>query len=78
MCADHAGEERRPRTRRTNDEEDRCIHGGELGLADLRAWAKQHLAPYKVPTLLRVVAEIPRNSMGKVVKPDLVADLVGV
>jgi malonyl-CoA/methylmalonyl-CoA synthetase len=42
-----------------------------LELDALRSWAKQHLAPYKVPTLLRVVAELPRNSMGKVVKPDV-------
>jgi len=40
-----------------------------LGLDALRAWAKQQLAPYKVPTLLRVVADLPRNPMGKVVKP---------
>jgi malonyl-CoA/methylmalonyl-CoA synthetase len=53
-----------------------ALHAGAaLDLAELRAWAKQHLAPYKVPTLLRVVDEIPRNSMGKVVKPDLVARL---
>ncbi|MDX2168434.1 MAG: long-chain fatty acid--CoA ligase, partial [Deltaproteobacteria bacterium] len=43
----------------------------ELDLDGLRTWAKQHLAPYKVPTLLRVVDELPRNPMGKVVKPDV-------
>lgn len=42
-----------------------------LGLDDLRTWAKQHLAPYKVPTLLRVVSDLPRNPMGKVLKPDV-------
>ena len=46
--------------------------GAALELADLRAWAKRHLAPYKVPTRLRVVADLPRNPMGKVVKPEVV------
>ena len=39
-----------------------------LDLEALRAWAKERLAPYKVPTLLRVVDELPRNAMGKVVE----------
>jgi malonyl-CoA/methylmalonyl-CoA synthetase len=42
-----------------------------LDLAALRAWAKERLAPYKVPTALRIVDALPRNPMGKVVKPDL-------
>src|SRR5262245_40551288 len=45
--------------------------GATLDLDTLRAWAKQHLAPYKVPTLLRVLPELPRNAMGKVLKPDV-------
>jgi malonyl-CoA/methylmalonyl-CoA synthetase len=44
-----------------------------LDLDALRAWAKQRLAPYKVPTLLRVVDDLPRNPMGKVVKPEVAA-----
>jgi len=47
-----------------------------LELSDLRAWAKARLAPYKVPTLLRVLDALPRNPMGKVQKPD-VARLFG-
>ena len=42
-----------------------------LALAALRTWAKERLAPYKVPTLLRVVEDLPRNPMGKVVKPEV-------
>ncbi len=45
--------------------------GEALDLPALRTWAKQHLAPYKVPTLLHVVADLPRNPMGKIVKPDV-------
>jgi malonyl-CoA/methylmalonyl-CoA synthetase len=48
----------------------------ELTLDELRAWAKQRLAPYKVPSVLRVIDELPRNAMGKVVKPDLVKRFV--
>jgi malonyl-CoA/methylmalonyl-CoA synthetase len=44
------------------------VAGATLDLDALRQWAKQRLAPYKVPTLLRVVADLPRNPMGKVVK----------
>jgi malonyl-CoA/methylmalonyl-CoA synthetase len=35
----------------------------------LRAWARERLAPYKVPALVRTVADLPRNAMGKVTKP---------
>ena len=45
--------------------------GATLDLDTLRQWAKQRLAPYKIPTLLHVVAELPRNSMGKIVKPEV-------
>ena len=41
----------------------------ELDLEDLRSWSKQRLAPYKVPTRLLVLDSLPRNAMGKVVKP---------
>jgi malonyl-CoA/methylmalonyl-CoA synthetase len=45
--------------------------GCALDLPSLRAWGKDRLAPYKVPTLLHVVPELPRNAMGKVLKPDV-------
>ena len=35
----------------------------------LRLWLKERLAPYKVPSRLLTLAELPRNAMGKVVKP---------
>lgn len=44
-------------------------HGSSLDLEGLRSWAKERLAPYKVPTRLAVVNELPRNAMGKVTKP---------
>jgi malonyl-CoA/methylmalonyl-CoA synthetase len=44
-----------------------------LSLEELQRWAKSLLAPYKVPRALRPVASLPRNAMGKVVKPEVVA-----
>ncbi len=40
-----------------------------LDLDELREWARSRLSRYKLPTLLRVVNELPRNPMGKVSKP---------
>jgi malonyl-CoA/methylmalonyl-CoA synthetase len=45
--------------------------GASLSLDDLQQWAKSYLAPYKIPRALRQVPELPRNAMGKVVKPDV-------
>ena len=42
-----------------------------LALEELQRWAKQRLAPYKVPRALRCVAALPRNAMGKVTKPEV-------
>ncbi|MEJ7734843.1 MAG: AMP-binding protein [Polyangiaceae bacterium] len=41
----------------------------------LRAWARERIAPYKVPREVVVQASLPRNALGKVVKPDLVRSL---
>ncbi len=40
-------------------------------LAELQAWARQRLAPYKLPRDLRRVDSLPRNAMGKVMKPEV-------
>ena len=45
--------------------------GAELALPELQAWARDHLAPYKLPRDLRAVSALPRNAMGKVTKPDV-------
>ncbi len=44
----------------------------ELTLDALRDWARDHLAPYKIPRDLRV-AKLPRNAMGKVMKVEVAA-----
>jgi malonyl-CoA/methylmalonyl-CoA synthetase len=46
--------------------------GEVLTTADLRTWAKERLAPYKVPHHMVAMAALPRNAMGKVVKPEVV------
>lgn len=44
---------------------------GALTLDRLRDWSRERLAPYKMPSRMIELAELPRNAMGKVVKPDL-------
>jgi malonyl-CoA/methylmalonyl-CoA synthetase len=43
----------------------------QLTLAVLQAWAKERLAPYKIPRALRSVPALPRNAMGKVTKGEV-------
>jgi malonyl-CoA/methylmalonyl-CoA synthetase len=45
--------------------------GAGLTVDGLRGWAAERLAPYKVPSRVHFVDELPRNALGKVVKPDL-------
>jgi len=44
----------------------------ELTLAALQGWARERLAPYKIPRALRCVSALPRNALGKVMKPEVV------
>ncbi len=43
--------------------------GAGIELEELRAWGRERMAPWKVPTRLAVVVDLPRNAMGKVTKP---------
>ena len=43
----------------------------DITLEDLKGWCDGKLSSYKVPKELRVVDALPRNAMGKVVKPSL-------
>jgi malonyl-CoA/methylmalonyl-CoA synthetase len=49
-----------------------CKPGHVLDIDGLRNWGKEQLAPYKLPTLLRLMDALPRNPLGKVTKPVLV------
>jgi malonyl-CoA/methylmalonyl-CoA synthetase len=45
----------------------------ELSLVELQEWARERLAPYKLPRDLRSIPALPRNAMGKVMKPEVAA-----
>jgi len=47
--------------------------GAMLTLSELDLWARDRLAPYKIPRALVCVEALPRNAMGKVVKPQVAA-----
>ena len=42
--------------------------GASIDLEELRDWASDKLARYKLPTRLLLLSSLPRNSMGKVAK----------
>ena len=44
---------------------------GDMRVEDLKSWCDGKLSSYKVPKQLQVVDALPRNAMGKVVKPSL-------
>jgi malonyl-CoA/methylmalonyl-CoA synthetase len=48
---------------------------GECAEDALRGFAKERLAPYKVPKQVVLMKELPRNAVGKVMKPELVKRL---
>ena len=45
--------------------------GHDLARESLRGWARDKLAPYKLPQVVRLVDSLPMNAMGKVVKPEV-------
>jgi len=47
----------------------------EVETEALRAWCKERMAPYKAPRQVFVMPALPRNALGKVVKPELAAAL---
>jgi len=49
--------------------------GATCTSVELRSFARERLAPYKVPKDIVFLAELPKNALGKVVKPDLVRQL---
>ncbi|CAH1994149.1 unnamed protein product [Acanthoscelides obtectus] len=47
----------------------------KMTLEDLRRWAGEYMPKYSLPSILKIVNEIPKNIMGKVNKKQLVEDL---
>jgi malonyl-CoA/methylmalonyl-CoA synthetase len=48
------------------------VPSAEAGGEDLRAWLKTRLAPHKVPKEIHLADSLPRNAMGKTMKPEVV------
>merc|ERR1712029_27728 len=49
-----------------------CVEGDDtLDLAEVNEWAKEKLPKYSLPTLLKLMEEIPKNAMGKINKKEL-------
>jgi long-chain acyl-CoA synthetase len=46
--------------------------GEELSEAELKAYCKEHLAPYKVPTHYEFRSELPKTTVGKILRRELV------
>jgi len=44
---------------------------GDPDMAQLKDWAKQRLAPYKLPRRWLKVTTLPRNAMGKIIKSEI-------
>jgi malonyl-CoA/methylmalonyl-CoA synthetase len=43
----------------------------QVTVRELYEWAKLRIAGYKIPKQIQIMTELPRNSMGKVIKPEL-------
>ena len=43
----------------------------DLQLIELRTWAKNKLADYKIPSRLEIVDQLPRNATGKILRKEL-------
>jgi malonyl-CoA/methylmalonyl-CoA synthetase len=48
------------------------VPSAEIDGDDLTAWLKTRLAPHKVPKEIHLADSLPRNAMGKTLKPDVV------
>jgi long-chain acyl-CoA synthetase len=38
----------------------------------VRAWCKERLAPFKVPTSVEFIKEVPKTTVGKILRRELV------
>ena len=48
------------------------VPNGEVTADELRSWLKTRLAPHKVPKEIHLADSLPRNAMGKTLKPEVV------
>ena len=52
-----------------------CPESVVTSASDLQQWCRKSLALYKIPKAIYFVEQLPRNSLGKVTKPQLIAML---
>jgi long-chain acyl-CoA synthetase len=45
--------------------------GKELSVSEIHAWCRERLAPFKVPTEIEFRSELPKSSVGKILKREL-------
>ena len=45
--------------------------GAEIDEADVIAWTREKIAAFKVPKTIDVIAALPRNASGKILRKDL-------
>jgi len=43
----------------------------DLTLEEIQTWSLDFLSDYKAPRNLKILEELPKNAMGKVVKPEI-------
>ena len=51
-----------------------CKPGQTLGEAELQAWCRERLAPFKIPTEIEFRSELPKSTLGKILKRELVGE----
>ena len=45
-----------------------CRPGTTVGEEELKAFCRERLAPYKVPSQIEIVSELPKTQVGKVLR----------
>ena len=43
----------------------------KVSIEELKSWGHDKISKYKFPKILKVVESLPKNSLGKVIKPKL-------
>ena len=43
----------------------------DISIKDLQTWSSAFLSSYKIPRKMNIVSELPKNSMGKINKPEI-------
>jgi len=51
-----------------------CKPGQLLKEAELQAWCRKQLAPFKIPTRIEFRTELPKSSVGKILKRELMGE----